>query len=92
MIMDKGNHNLLPNIFGSKSLVIYSLEKAWRAMVHVTFLSNFFSSALVVTGGFLFMVGVKETLIVWGEEDKVFPVYLAYQLQRYLLSQMALIS
>ncbi|KAH7547081.1 hypothetical protein FEM48_Zijuj01G0269300 [Ziziphus jujuba var. spinosa] len=29
----------------------------------------------------------QETLIVWGQEDKVFPVYLAYQLQRHLGSK-----
>ncbi|XP_038681205.1 lipase 1-like [Tripterygium wilfordii] len=26
----------------------------------------------------------QETLLIWGDKDRVFPVYMAYQLQRYL--------
>ena len=38
----------------------------------------------------LFFFGVKETLIIWGDKDNVFPVCLAYQLQRYLTKSFSL--
>ena len=31
---------------------------------------------------------VQETLIIWGDQDNVFPLYMAYQLQRYVMIKM----
>lgn len=32
-----------------------------------------------------FFILVKETLIIWGDKDNVFPVQFAHQLQRYIM-------